>query len=113
MKMFFRPIASDSQAQKRRPRPLKMEAIARIVPPARASAFGSVMPLGLADDILGQRRELGEQTQTRRDVQAEHAQSIHHWGVFLASSKVKDWAAEAVVLGGVKPAGSQPLGGFL
>jgi hypothetical protein len=41
------------------------------------------------------------------------AHSIHHCGVFLASSKVKDWAADAVVLGGVKPAGSQPLGGFL
>ena len=41
------------------------------------------------------------------------AHSIHHCGVFLASSKVKDWAAEAVVFGGVNPAGSHPFGGFL
>ena len=40
--------------------------------------------------------------------------SIHHWGVFFASSKVKDSAAEAPLPAeGLKPAGSQPLGGFL
>jgi hypothetical protein len=41
------------------------------------------------------------------------SQSIHHWGVLIASSNLRDWAAEAVVAGGVNPAGSQSFGGFL
>ena len=39
-------------------------------------------------------------------------QIMYHWGVFFASSQLKESAAETVLADGVKPSGSQPAGGF-
>jgi len=44
-----RPIKSDTEAQKSLPRPLKMEAMARMVPPAMAS---SAVPIPGVDFLM-------------------------------------------------------------
>ena len=87
MKTFFRPIASDSQAQKRRPRPLKIEAMARIVPPARASAFGSVIPwvLPMISCAIGDSCE--SRPRPAEMFRQSMAHSIHHCGVFYGFVK--------------------------
>jgi hypothetical protein len=113
MKTFLLPMASEVHAQKRRPSPLKMEATARMVPPVRASASEAIP--GFALRITSWAR--GESWEMR-PIPAETfrnsiPQSIHHWGVPTARSKVKESAADTPPDGeGENPAGSHPFGGF-
>src|SRR5512139_1970178 len=113
MKTILRPILSESDAQKRRPRPLKIEAMARMVPPAMARS-AALMP-GVA--FLTTSWARGESWEMRprpaETFRNSMPQSIHHWGRLTASSKVKESAADTELAGAVQPAGVQPLGGFL
>ncbi len=113
MKTIFRPILSDSEAQKRRPRPLKIEAMARIVPPATASSAGLIPGVAFRTTSWARGESWEMRPRPAETFRNSMPQSIHHWGRLTASSKVKESAAETVVVGGVQPAGNQPLGGFL
>ena len=113
MKTILRPILSESDAQKSRPSPLKIEAMARIVPPAMARSE-AVIP---GEPALTTFWASGESWEMRprpaETFRNSMPQSMHHWGVLMASSKVKESAADTEVAGAVQPAGVQPLGGFL
>ncbi|OPY87215.1 MAG: hypothetical protein A4E73_03745 [Syntrophaceae bacterium PtaU1.Bin231] len=86
MKTFLRPILSDSEAQKRRPSPLKIEAMARIVPPAMASSLASVIVFFRTSCAMGESWE--RRPRPADTFRHSMAHSIHHWDVVLASAKV-------------------------
>jgi len=113
MKTILRPILSDSDAQKSRPSPLKIEAMARIVPPAMARSAGEIPGFVFFTTTCASGESWEMRPRPAETFRNSMPHSMNHWGVLMASSKVKESAADTVVAGGVQPAGSHPLGGFL
>ncbi|OPY11398.1 MAG: hypothetical protein A4E69_02883 [Syntrophus sp. PtaB.Bin138] len=111
---FLRPMKSEVQAQKRRPRPLKIAEIATMEPPATASASGVIPGVAflMTSCARGDNWEISPSpAETFRN---SIPQSKYHWGVLRAWLKVKESAAETPPPAeGENPLGSHPAGGFL
>ena len=84
-----------------------------IMPPAMASSAG-VIPKEvflMTSWAMGDNWEISPSP--AETLRKSMPQSIHHWGVLTASPNWKESAAETLEAAGLKPAGSQPFGGFL
>src|SRR5512133_2090726 len=99
-------------AQKRRPRPLKMEAVARTPPPRTASFAGSSIFCATLITSCAMGESLDKRPIPAVTFKKSMPQSMYHWRVLLASFQLKESAALTADAAGLKPLGTQPAGGF-
>jgi len=81
----LRPMKSEVHAQKSRPAPLNMEAMARIEPPAMASASGVISGIFNLTTFCAMGESCEMRPMPALMLRQSMAQSIHHWGVLMAS----------------------------